>query len=174
MGHHRWFHNQFPPFFPVLHRFLALGELQACPFPDVVLMLTSRVSYLSLKILVCLKIPVSYLFYVYRQVNCDGSTRAKRKSPNHKQKADSRFMLHVTLWRIRKNEVKWTTKAENRKAGLRQQANHAKPYSQLRESGWQGPYQSNLTETTACHYFNNSSQAVNWYFGIWSQVSRAY
>ena len=36
MGHHRWFRNQFPPFFPVLHCPLGLGELQACPFPDVV------------------------------------------------------------------------------------------------------------------------------------------
>ena len=33
---HRWFHNQFPPFFPVLHCPLGLGELQACPFPDFV------------------------------------------------------------------------------------------------------------------------------------------
>ena len=35
-GHHRWFRNQFPPFFPVLHCPLGLGELQACPVPDVV------------------------------------------------------------------------------------------------------------------------------------------
>ena len=35
-GHHKWFHNQFPPFFPVLHCPLGLDELQACPFPDVV------------------------------------------------------------------------------------------------------------------------------------------
>ena len=35
-GHHRWFHNQFAPFFPVLHCPLGLGKLQACPFPDVV------------------------------------------------------------------------------------------------------------------------------------------
>ena len=32
----RWFHNQFPPFFSVLHCPLGHGELQACPFPDVV------------------------------------------------------------------------------------------------------------------------------------------
>ena len=37
LGHHRWPHNQFPPFFSVLHCPLGLGELQACPFPDVVL-----------------------------------------------------------------------------------------------------------------------------------------
>ena len=36
LEHQRWFHNQFPPFFPVLHCPLGLGELQACPFPDVV------------------------------------------------------------------------------------------------------------------------------------------
>ena len=36
MGHHRWFCNQFSPFFPVLHCPLGLAELQACPFPDVV------------------------------------------------------------------------------------------------------------------------------------------
>ena len=36
LGHHRWFRNQFPPFFPVLHRPLVLGDLQACTFPDVV------------------------------------------------------------------------------------------------------------------------------------------
>ena len=36
LGHHRWFHNQFPPFFPVPHCPLRLDELQACPFPDVV------------------------------------------------------------------------------------------------------------------------------------------
>ena len=36
LGHHRWFCNHFPPFFPVLHCPLGLGELQACPFPDVV------------------------------------------------------------------------------------------------------------------------------------------
>ena len=37
LGHHRWFHNQFPPFFfSVLHCPLGLSELQACPFPDVV------------------------------------------------------------------------------------------------------------------------------------------
>ena len=36
MGHHKWFHNQFPPCFPVLHCPLRLGKLQACPFPDVV------------------------------------------------------------------------------------------------------------------------------------------
>ena len=34
--HHRWFHNQFPPFFPLFHCCLGLGEPQACPFPDVV------------------------------------------------------------------------------------------------------------------------------------------
>ena len=33
--HHRWFHNQFSPFFPVLHCPLGFAELQACPFPDV-------------------------------------------------------------------------------------------------------------------------------------------
>ena len=31
----RWFYNQFPPFFPVLHCPLGPGELYACPFPDV-------------------------------------------------------------------------------------------------------------------------------------------
>ena len=36
LGNHRWFHNQFPPFFSLLHCPLGLGELQACPFPDVV------------------------------------------------------------------------------------------------------------------------------------------
>ena len=36
VGHHRWFHNQFPPFFSLLHCPLGLGELRACPFPDVV------------------------------------------------------------------------------------------------------------------------------------------
>ena len=36
LGHHRWFCNQFSPFFPVLHCPLELAELQACPFPDVV------------------------------------------------------------------------------------------------------------------------------------------
>ena len=36
LGHHRWCRNQFPPFSPVLHCPLGLGELQACPFPDVV------------------------------------------------------------------------------------------------------------------------------------------
>ena len=36
IGHHRWFHNQFPPFSPVLHCLLGLGNLPACPFPDVV------------------------------------------------------------------------------------------------------------------------------------------
>ena len=36
MGHNRQFHNQFLPFFPVLNCPLGLGELQACPFPDVV------------------------------------------------------------------------------------------------------------------------------------------
>ena len=30
------FHNQFPPVFSVLHCLLGLGQLQACPFPDVV------------------------------------------------------------------------------------------------------------------------------------------
>ena len=30
------FRNQFRPFFPLLHCPLGLGELQACPFPDVV------------------------------------------------------------------------------------------------------------------------------------------
>ena len=32
----RWFRNQFPPSFPVLHCTLGQGELQACLFPDVV------------------------------------------------------------------------------------------------------------------------------------------
>ena len=36
LGHHRWFRNQFPPFFHVLHCLLGLGELKACPFPDIV------------------------------------------------------------------------------------------------------------------------------------------
>ena len=36
LGHHRWLHNQFPPFFSVLHCLLGLEKLQACPFPDVV------------------------------------------------------------------------------------------------------------------------------------------
>ena len=34
LGHHRWFHNQFPPFSPVFHCSLGLGELQACSVPD--------------------------------------------------------------------------------------------------------------------------------------------
>ena len=34
--HHRWFRNQFSPFFPVLHCPLGPAKLQACPFPDVV------------------------------------------------------------------------------------------------------------------------------------------
>ena len=36
LGHHRWFHSQFPPCFPVLHCPLGLDKLQACPFPDAV------------------------------------------------------------------------------------------------------------------------------------------
>ena len=36
LGHHGWLHNQFPPFFSVLHCPLGLGELQACPFSVVV------------------------------------------------------------------------------------------------------------------------------------------
>ena len=36
LGHHRWFCNQFSPFFPVLHCPLGLAELQACLFPNVV------------------------------------------------------------------------------------------------------------------------------------------
>ena len=36
LGHHKWFCNQFSPFSPILHYPLGLGELQACPFPDVV------------------------------------------------------------------------------------------------------------------------------------------
>ena len=36
LGHHRWFHNQFPPFFLVIHCPLGFGKLQACLFPDVV------------------------------------------------------------------------------------------------------------------------------------------
>ena len=36
LGHLRWFHVQFLPFFSRLHCPLGLGELQACPFPDVV------------------------------------------------------------------------------------------------------------------------------------------
>ena len=42
LGHHRWFHNQFPPFFPLLHCPLELGELQ----PVQSLMLSSHL-YLS-------------------------------------------------------------------------------------------------------------------------------
>ena len=36
LGYQRRLHNQFPPFFSVLHWPLGLGELQACPFLDVV------------------------------------------------------------------------------------------------------------------------------------------
>ena len=36
MGHHRWLHNHFPPFFSVLHCPLGLGKLKACSFPGVV------------------------------------------------------------------------------------------------------------------------------------------
>ena len=36
LGHHRWLHNQFPPFFSVHHRFPRLDELKACPFSDIV------------------------------------------------------------------------------------------------------------------------------------------
>ena len=36
LGHHRWLHNQFPPFSSVLLCPLGPGELQACPFPDVI------------------------------------------------------------------------------------------------------------------------------------------
>ena len=36
LGHHRWLHNQFPPSFSVLPCPLGHGELQACPFPGVV------------------------------------------------------------------------------------------------------------------------------------------
>ena len=36
LGHHRWLHNNFPPFISVLHCSLGLSKLQACPFPDVV------------------------------------------------------------------------------------------------------------------------------------------
>ena len=35
-GHHRWLHNQFPPFFSVLLCPLGLSEFQACPFSNVV------------------------------------------------------------------------------------------------------------------------------------------
>ena len=35
-GHLRWLHNQFLPFFSVPHCPLGLGELQACPFPDLI------------------------------------------------------------------------------------------------------------------------------------------
>ena len=35
-GHYRRLHDQFPSFFSFLHCPLGLGELQACPFPDVV------------------------------------------------------------------------------------------------------------------------------------------
>ena len=34
LGHYWWFHNQFSPFFPVLHCTLGPAKLQACPFPD--------------------------------------------------------------------------------------------------------------------------------------------
>ena len=37
LAYHRWFRNQFSPFFPVLLCPLGHGELQACPFPDTVL-----------------------------------------------------------------------------------------------------------------------------------------
>ena len=36
LGHHTWFHNQFPPDFSVLQCPLGLDELHARPFPDVV------------------------------------------------------------------------------------------------------------------------------------------
>ena len=36
MEHHRRLHNQVAPFFSVLHRPLGPGQLQACPFSDVV------------------------------------------------------------------------------------------------------------------------------------------
>ena len=36
LGHHRWFHSQFSPSFPVLHCPMGLAELQACPFFNVV------------------------------------------------------------------------------------------------------------------------------------------
>ena len=36
LGHHRWFCNQFSPFFPVFHCPLGPAELRACPFPSVV------------------------------------------------------------------------------------------------------------------------------------------
>ena len=36
LRHNRWFHNQCPPFFSVLHCPLRLNELKACPFLDVV------------------------------------------------------------------------------------------------------------------------------------------
>ena len=36
LGHYRWIHNQFPPFFSVLQCPLGPGEPQACQFPDVV------------------------------------------------------------------------------------------------------------------------------------------
>ena len=36
LGHHRWLYNQFSLYFSVLHCPLGLGELQACPFPDIV------------------------------------------------------------------------------------------------------------------------------------------
>ena len=35
LRHHRWLHNQLPPFFSVLYSSLGLGEIQACPFPGV-------------------------------------------------------------------------------------------------------------------------------------------
>ena len=34
--HHRWFHNQFPPFSSVFYCPQGLGEFQVCPFPGVV------------------------------------------------------------------------------------------------------------------------------------------
>ena len=43
LGHHRWFHNQFPPFSLVLHCPLGLGKLQACPFPGCCLPTSSSV-----------------------------------------------------------------------------------------------------------------------------------
>ena len=58
-GHHRWLHDQFPPFSPVLHSALGRGEHQASSFLDVVFLplpLSALSSYLFL-CLPCLPAP---------------------------------------------------------------------------------------------------------------------
>ena len=94
-----WFCNQFPPFFPVLHCPLGLGEFQAYPFPDVVF---PRLTLSALSS--CMhRSPVTLLLYILRRSKMAKDLRKPGRSGSIEKAPRSSavpFGSYIVAWLI--------------------------------------------------------------------------